>query len=269
MKSQINIFFEFIFRCNVYLPVVLDFEIWKASNMLFQNIPYEGDKEERDNLDTLWDDSWHKNFKTEPPSEVNTRQQNHDNNCSIRSRNIQSKEDQTTNIDNSTNESDLLNKHKSRDIQVDANFNETEKITNGVSLVSNRENTVCKVDMFTASKEKNALNSFKSSDTIYSKTERTFKSEPANQNYPTLDANKNVGLVKKNTREVPNNPGEPTLKKYKLFQIDTNRKLETPKDLQINSNTIYKNQENLPLIKVDKSPTELAKLNRLSRQNVV
>ena len=44
---------------------ILDFEIWKASNMLFQELPYE--KEEDDNHgqnDDLWDDTWHKKFET-------------------------------------------------------------------------------------------------------------------------------------------------------------------------------------------------------------
>ena len=47
------------------MPVILDFEIWKASNMLFQELPYE--KEEDDNNgenDDLWDDTWHKKFET-------------------------------------------------------------------------------------------------------------------------------------------------------------------------------------------------------------
>ena len=46
------------------MPVVLDFEIWKASNMLFQKVPYE--KEEEDNNgenDGFWDDTWHKKFE--------------------------------------------------------------------------------------------------------------------------------------------------------------------------------------------------------------
>ena len=56
------------FRWDLNLPVILDFEIWKASNMLFQNIPngfiecYERclSKEGHENK---WDDSWYESFE--------------------------------------------------------------------------------------------------------------------------------------------------------------------------------------------------------------
>ena len=45
-------------RYDLDLPVILDYEIWKASHMLFQGLPYEDDtEEEEDNSDT-WDDDW-------------------------------------------------------------------------------------------------------------------------------------------------------------------------------------------------------------------
>ena len=51
--------------CNTYcrydldLPVILDYEIWKASHMLFQGIPYEDDSsEENDDNNYDWDDEW-------------------------------------------------------------------------------------------------------------------------------------------------------------------------------------------------------------------
>ena len=47
------------------MPVVLDFEIWKASNMLFQKVPYVNDEEDKNGEnDDLWDDTWHKQFET-------------------------------------------------------------------------------------------------------------------------------------------------------------------------------------------------------------
>ena len=47
------------------MPVVLDFEIWKASNMLFQELPYEKEEEYNNGEnDDLWDDTWHKKFET-------------------------------------------------------------------------------------------------------------------------------------------------------------------------------------------------------------
>ena len=58
-----EIYLLIFFSWDLKTPVLLDFEIWKASNMLFQHIPY-GDKDtdiESDN-ETLWDDSWHEVF---------------------------------------------------------------------------------------------------------------------------------------------------------------------------------------------------------------
>ena len=55
------------------LPVILDFEIWKASNMLFQKVPY--DKEEEDansEKDESWDDTWHKKFESLDSPSVDT-----------------------------------------------------------------------------------------------------------------------------------------------------------------------------------------------------
>ena len=55
------------------MPVILDFEIWKASNMLFQKIPY--DKEEEDangENDESWDDTWHKKFESLDSPSVDT-----------------------------------------------------------------------------------------------------------------------------------------------------------------------------------------------------
>lgn len=47
------------------MPVVLDFEIWKASNMLFQKVPYVKDEEDKNGEnDDFWDDTWHKKFET-------------------------------------------------------------------------------------------------------------------------------------------------------------------------------------------------------------
>ena len=47
------------------MPVILDFEIWKASNMLFQKVPYEKEKEDKNGENgEFWDDAWHKNFET-------------------------------------------------------------------------------------------------------------------------------------------------------------------------------------------------------------
>ena len=52
-----------IFRYDLDLPVILDYEIWKASHMLFQNIPYDDDTDD-DNIeieDGVWDDLWDSN----------------------------------------------------------------------------------------------------------------------------------------------------------------------------------------------------------------
>ena len=41
------------------MPVILDYEIWKASHMLFQGIPYEDDSsDENDDSNYDWDDEW-------------------------------------------------------------------------------------------------------------------------------------------------------------------------------------------------------------------
>ena len=48
------------------LPVVLDFEIWKASNMLFQNIPRGSENNKRAvDQTSYWNDFWHKSFPEE------------------------------------------------------------------------------------------------------------------------------------------------------------------------------------------------------------
>ena len=59
-------FISFNSRWDVKLPVVLDFEIWKASNMLFQSIPRGTDEGKwRYSPTTNWNDFWHKNFPDE------------------------------------------------------------------------------------------------------------------------------------------------------------------------------------------------------------
>ena len=51
------------FRYDLDLPIILDFEIWKASHMLFQNIPYDDDTDDANNEieDEIWDDLWDSN----------------------------------------------------------------------------------------------------------------------------------------------------------------------------------------------------------------
>ena len=41
---------------------MLEFEIWKASSMLFQPIPYGGSDTLNEDFDRNWDDNWHKIF---------------------------------------------------------------------------------------------------------------------------------------------------------------------------------------------------------------
>jgi hypothetical protein len=165
--------------------------------MLFQHIPYDCNKDDSDNTDTFWDDSWHKTFKPETPSERNTIEQNHVKNCVIQNGNIQSKKDQKNSIEKLNNESDLLKKQETKDLLVDENFKDTLKSTKNVLLVPNRENIACKVGAFTALKEKNAPNSFKSNNAIHSTTSKTFTSKPLNQNHTALHVNKNVCLAEK------------------------------------------------------------------------
>ena len=54
-----------IFRYDLDLPVILDYEIWKASHMLSQKIPYDDDTDD-DNTeieDEVWDDLWDSNSR--------------------------------------------------------------------------------------------------------------------------------------------------------------------------------------------------------------
>ena len=53
------------------LPVVLDFEIWKASNMLFQSIPRGSENNKRTCDPTRnWNDFWHKSFPEDAEPEL-------------------------------------------------------------------------------------------------------------------------------------------------------------------------------------------------------
>lgn len=52
------------FRCNINLLKYLDFEIWKASNMIFQHCPYDECDEKYEPFvfepsNESWDDEWH------------------------------------------------------------------------------------------------------------------------------------------------------------------------------------------------------------------
>ena len=61
------------------MPVVLDFEIWKASNMLFQNIPRGSENNKRTVDQTSnWNDFWHKSFPEEVEPDT-IRSKNHVN----------------------------------------------------------------------------------------------------------------------------------------------------------------------------------------------
>ena len=62
----------FIYRANdIKLSNVLDFEIWRASDMLFQKFPYENRDENHEKYknflfrtnETNWDDTWHETLE--------------------------------------------------------------------------------------------------------------------------------------------------------------------------------------------------------------
>ena len=57
-KFELQILSYICFRYDLDLPVILDYEIWKASHMLFQNIPYDVDTDADTENDENWDDSW-------------------------------------------------------------------------------------------------------------------------------------------------------------------------------------------------------------------
>ena len=61
----------FVFRWDLDLRVILDYEIWKASHMLFQHIPYVNDGSVNQHHDGVWDDSWHNELKPENESPTN------------------------------------------------------------------------------------------------------------------------------------------------------------------------------------------------------
>ena len=59
MKHKLHIFIQlYWFRYDLDLPVILDYEIWKASHMLFQNIPYDEDTDVDIEDEDSWDDHW-------------------------------------------------------------------------------------------------------------------------------------------------------------------------------------------------------------------
>ena len=62
------------FSWDINLPVYLDFEIWKTSNMLFQPIP---NTRKTNTGNNEWDDTWHKiTYPTLPSTDKDC---NHDN----------------------------------------------------------------------------------------------------------------------------------------------------------------------------------------------
>ena len=44
------------FRWDINLPALLDYEIWKSSNMIFQPIP---NTKQEERIEKGWDDAWH------------------------------------------------------------------------------------------------------------------------------------------------------------------------------------------------------------------
>ena len=64
------------FSCDVNLPVLLDFEIWKASNMLFQIIPIAKKVDHNTAFDSTWDDNWHKETCQPPKNAPEKEQEN-------------------------------------------------------------------------------------------------------------------------------------------------------------------------------------------------
>lgn len=51
---------------------MLDYEIWKASHMLFQNIPYDEDTDVDTEGDDSWDDHWDSSEKRNVSKETAT-----------------------------------------------------------------------------------------------------------------------------------------------------------------------------------------------------
>ena len=62
---------QFYFRYDLDLPVMLDYEIWKASHMLSQTTPYDDDEDEKDESNNLlksiddWNEEGKKQFDGE------------------------------------------------------------------------------------------------------------------------------------------------------------------------------------------------------------
>ena len=67
----------FVFRWDLDLRVILDYEIWKASHMLFQHIPYVNEGSGNEYHDDVWDDNWHKKFN--PEIELSTNETKNNN----------------------------------------------------------------------------------------------------------------------------------------------------------------------------------------------
>ena len=76
------------FSWDVKLPVVLDFEIWKASNMLFQNIP-RGTYVSKGGNDytSNWNDFWYRSFPDDVEPSMIRPQNNSDDTTSLQDSN--------------------------------------------------------------------------------------------------------------------------------------------------------------------------------------
>ena len=85
------------FSWDVKLPVVLDFEIWKASNMLFQNIPRGPENNKRTCDQTSnWNDLWHKSFPEEVELDM-IKSKNHVNDT-MNSKNLHDKNKESNSL---------------------------------------------------------------------------------------------------------------------------------------------------------------------------
>ena len=56
--------FMYFFRCNINLLKYMDFQIWRASNMIFTHCPYDECDEKYEsfmfeNTNESWNDDWH------------------------------------------------------------------------------------------------------------------------------------------------------------------------------------------------------------------
>ena len=223
------------------LPVILDFEIWKASNMLFQKVPYYKEEEDANGEnDESWDDTWHKKFESLDSPSVDT-------------------------IKNGKPQ--YLSSNRDKNKNTSLNMDNNDNITEDEDKVVLRKSFLNKLPYQMEKKTNETIFKYESNS---KQARNTTICEPF-QVRPTLTTT-SIGYIPHLKSENMGTPFQQNDLGYNKQKMNGTNILDTPEmQSNLSGSDIKRNprETKSASFKIDKNDNHMKKLNQLSRQNIM